>query len=55
LKKAKDLSFVFFAKGPVKREYVNLSESITQDEGALQELIISSIDYVLDRPGSDAG
>ena len=55
IEEGKGSEFRFFAKGPIKREYVNLSESITQDEWALQELIISSIDYVLDRPGSDAG
>jgi TfoX/Sxy family transcriptional regulator of competence genes len=51
----KGTEFRFFAGGPVKREYINLSESIIQDEAALQELILAGINYVLDRPGSDAG
>jgi len=51
----KGTEFRFFAGGPVKREYINLSESIIQDEAALQELIVAGINYVLDRPGSDAG
>jgi TfoX/Sxy family transcriptional regulator of competence genes len=40
--------FRFFVKGPIKREYVALSESITQDEEMLRELIGTSVNYVLD-------
>ena len=49
----KGTEFRFFAGGPVKREYINLSESIIQDEAALQELILASIFYVLALPCSD--
>ena len=38
--------FHFFANGPVKREYVLLSESIIADEQALQELILACFSYV---------
>jgi TfoX/Sxy family transcriptional regulator of competence genes len=40
-------AFRFFPKGPVKREYVSLSDSIIQDEGRLQSLIATSANYVL--------
>lgn len=38
--------FRFFASGPIKREYVALSEFILQDDEALKELLNSSIDFV---------
>ena len=41
--------FRFFASGPVKREYILLSEAIISDEDALHALIRSSVDYVLGR------
>ena len=53
IKEGKGTEFRFFAGGPIKREYINLSESIVQDEGALQELILASIFYVLALPCSD--
>jgi len=45
-------AFRFFANGPIKREYVMLSESIIQDDEVLQALIGSSVNYVVGRPGS---
>jgi hypothetical protein len=53
IKEGKGTEFRFFASGPIKREYVNLSESIVQDEAAHQELILASIFYVLALPCSD--
>ena len=38
--------FHFFAGGPIKKQYVALSESITSDEKALQALISASVRYV---------
>ncbi len=46
--------FRFFAKGPIKREYVALSESIIRDDVALRELIGTSVNYVVGLPGSKA-
>ena len=37
--------FRFFAKGPVKREYVALSDSIIRDRETLRELIGESIHF----------
>lgn len=42
--------FRFFAAGPIKREYVLLSESIIADEKVLQALMRTSIDYVTSLP-----
>ena len=39
--------FRFFPNGPVKREYVALSESTVADKESIRELFASSIDYVL--------
>jgi TfoX/Sxy family transcriptional regulator of competence genes len=50
----KGTEFRFFAKGPIKRDYVALSESTVRDEEALQELIGASVNYVLGLPGSAA-
>ncbi len=44
----------FFAKGPVKREYVALSESVVRDEETLQKLINISADYAAGASGSPA-
>ena len=54
IKEKKGGEFRFFAKGPIKREYVTLSESILQDDEALQELIGLSVKYVLPLLGSEA-
>ena len=45
--------FRFFPTGPVKREYVVLSESIIQDENELQEFVVASVNYVLGSPDSN--
>ncbi len=42
----KGREFRFFAKGPIKREYVALSESAAQDEKMLEKLIKMSAGYV---------
>ena len=42
--------FRVFPKGPVKREYVALSESLIGDQNRLLELIEGSIGYLLDWP-----
>ena len=39
--------FRFFPDGPVKREYVLLSERIIQDEIEFQEILGMSVSYVL--------
>ena len=46
--------FRFFAKGPIKREYVALSESILQDDETLGRLIGMSVSYAVDAPNSSA-
>jgi TfoX/Sxy family transcriptional regulator of competence genes len=43
----KGREFRYFAKGPIKREYVALSESIIQDEGKLAKLIEMSVSYAI--------
>ncbi len=50
----KGAPFRFFPNGPIKREYVLLSDSTFQDEGTLQELIKSSIGYVEEIPAQNA-
>ncbi len=45
--------FRFFPTGPVKQEYVALSESTIADVESLRELLTLSLDYALDM--SDAG
>ncbi len=37
--------FRFFVRGPIKREYVALSDSIIRDNETLRELIGESIDF----------
>ena len=46
--------FRFFAWGPVKREYVALSESILQDDETLGRLIAMSVSYAVGAPYSSA-
>ena len=48
----KGKEFRFFAKGPIKREYVALSESVIQGAEMLQKLINMSADYVVGASGS---
>ena len=50
--KGKDVRF--FAKGPIKREYVALSESILQDDETLGRLIGMSVSYAVGAPNSSA-
>ena len=50
IKEGKGAEFRFFAKGPVKREYVALSESTIADEATIRELIALSVDHALDMP-----
>ena len=40
----------FFANGPVKQEYVALSESTVADEESIRELIALSVVYATDMP-----
>ena len=42
--------FRFFEKGPIKREYVVLSEAIIQDAQALRRLIEISAQYAVGKP-----
>ncbi len=51
--KGKGKEFRFFEKGPIKREYVLLSDAIVQDEQALRKLIGMSAGYVIG--SSDSG
>ena len=39
--------FRFFPDGPIKREYVLLSEAVIRDENEFQEIIGMSVSYVL--------
>ena len=47
IEEGKGTEFRFFANGPVKREYVALSESTVADEESVRDLIALSVDYVL--------
>ncbi len=53
LDERKGKEFRFFANGPIKREYILLSESFIQDDKALRELINTSVKYVVIIPGSN--
>jgi TfoX/Sxy family transcriptional regulator of competence genes len=55
LDERKGKEFRFFAKGPIKREYILLSDSFIQDEKALRELINTSVKYVVIMTGSGTG
>jgi len=50
----KGKEFRFFPKGPIKREYVALSDSIVQDEEMLEKLINHSARYAVGALGSDS-
>lgn len=56
IEQGKGREFRFFASGPVKREYVALSESTVADEESIRELIGLSVDHALSMadPGSVA-
>ena len=55
IEEGKGTEFRFFANGPVKREYVALSESTVADEESIRELIALSIDYTLGMLDSNGG
>lgn len=44
----------FFAKGPIKREYAALSDSVVQDEEMLQELVEMCVSYAVGALGSNS-
>ena len=46
----KGAEFRFFPNGPIKRDYVALSESVIQDKKILHKLIAESIRYVVHLP-----
>lgn len=50
LKEKSAKPFRYFPKGPIKKDYVVLSETIVDDASELQELIKSAIDYTLTLP-----
>jgi TfoX/Sxy family transcriptional regulator of competence genes len=50
----KGKEFRFFAQGPIKREYVALSDSIVQDQEMLQKLINMSARYAAGVLGSSS-
>ena len=50
----KGKEFRFFAKGPIKREYVALSDSIVQDDEMLHKLISMSISFAISALGSSS-
>ena len=50
IEEGKGTEFRFFANGPVKREYIVLSESTVADEGLVRELIALSVDHALGLP-----
>ena len=50
IEEGKGTEFRFFAKGPVKREYIALSDSTTADDELIRQLIALSAGYVLDMP-----
>ncbi len=47
IRQGEGVAFRFFPQGPIKREYVALSDEIVQDEKALGELVVLSVNYVL--------
>lgn len=54
INEGKGQEFRFFPNGPIKREYVALSDSILQDEEMLREIIYLSTSYVAGMLGSSA-
>ena len=47
IEEGKGKQFRFFPKGPIKKEYIALSESTITDEESLRELIELGVKYVL--------
>ena len=54
IKEGKGREFRFFNKGPVKREYVLLSEAIVQDEESLAQILDGSATVVAGSPDSSS-
>lgn len=54
INEGKGQEFRFFPNGPIKREYVALSDSILQDDEMLREIIMMSASYVAGMLGSSA-
>lgn len=54
INEGKGQEFRFFPNGPIKREYVALSDSIIQDDEMLREIINMSASYVAGMLGSSA-
>ena len=54
MEEARGTEFRFFATGPVKREYVALSESVLAEGESFRELIALSVDYALDTRDSQS-
>ena len=50
----KGKEFRFFTKGPIKREYIALSDSVIQNEEMLQKLIDTSVSYAVGELGSSS-
>ena len=46
IQEGKGAEFRFFAEGPIKKDYVTLSESILKENEALGELMGQSVNYV---------
>ena len=51
IEKGQGTEFRFFTNGPIKREYVALTESILEDKEVLQELVTLGVDYTFGRTG----
>jgi TfoX/Sxy family transcriptional regulator of competence genes len=51
IEEGRGAEFRFFPGGPVKRDYVSLSESTVADPESLRELIEAGVDYVRQAPG----
>lgn len=49
LAEGKGSIFRFFPNGPIKHEYIRLSDHIIQQDDTLGEFLYSSIEYVLER------
>jgi TfoX/Sxy family transcriptional regulator of competence genes len=47
IEEGKGTEFRFFPNGPIKREYVALSEATIADEGSLRDLLALGVDYAL--------
>jgi TfoX/Sxy family transcriptional regulator of competence genes len=50
IRAGKGENFRFFPKGPIKRDYIALSDPVFEDENELHELVIVSVRYVLESP-----